>query len=74
MTITFHPPCKRKRDRDNMIAAFKSGQDGIAECMGVDDHRFVPTYRVGAPVKRGCVLVTFRNPENVSIPLRGSVS
>ena len=56
--ITFHPPDKRRRDRDNMIAAFKAGADGVADAIGVDDAHWSPTYAVGEPVKGGCVIVT----------------
>lgn len=38
--ITFFPPDRRHRDDDNMIAAFKSGRDGLADALGVDDKRF----------------------------------
>lgn len=38
--ITFVPPDRRHRDDDNMIAAFKSGRDGIADALGVDDKHF----------------------------------
>jgi crossover junction endodeoxyribonuclease RusA len=56
-TITFCPPDRHRRDRDNMIAAFKAGQDAIAAVTGVDDGKFVVTYAVGNPVTGGCVLV-----------------
>lgn len=59
MTITFNPPDRRKRDRDNMIAAFKSGQDGLSDALNVDDSLFVPTYRIGEPVPGGEVIVEF---------------
>ena len=39
--IDFYPPDRRHRDDDNMIAAFKSGRDGIADALGIDDRRFV---------------------------------
>lgn len=39
--IDFFPPDKRRRDDDNCYASFKSGRDGLAEALGVDDHRFV---------------------------------
>lgn len=39
--ITFYPPDKRRRDDDNVIASFKNYRDGIAEGLGIDDHRFV---------------------------------
>ena len=38
--ITFCPPDRRHRDDDNLIAAFKSGRDGIADALGIDDKRF----------------------------------
>lgn len=56
-TITFCPPDRHRRDADNMVAAFKAGQDAIAAMTGVDDHKFVVTYRVGAPRENGAVLV-----------------
>lgn len=56
VTVTFHPPDKRRRDRDNMIASFKSGADGIADVLGVDDSRWIPTYLVGDPVPAGAVV------------------
>ena len=39
--LTFYPPDRRHRDDDNMIASFKSGRDGIADALGIDDKRFV---------------------------------
>lgn len=53
--LTFHPA--GNPDDDNLEAAFKSGRDGIADAMGVDDKRFVVTRDVGPKVKGGCVLV-----------------
>lgn len=53
--IVFHPPDRRKRDRDNMIAAFKAGQDGLADALGIDDAIIEPTYATGEPVKGGRV-------------------
>jgi len=40
MHITFYPPDRRHRDDDNMVAAFKSGRDGIADALGVNDKMF----------------------------------
>lgn len=57
LTITFCPPDNQRRDRDNMIAAFKAGADGLAQAWGVNDSRFVPTYRVGNPARNGSVIV-----------------
>lgn len=61
LTITFHPPRRGRIDRDNRIAAFKAGQDGLAEAMGCDDSIFVPTYRLGEPIKGGAVIVEVGN-------------
>jgi len=55
--ITFHPPDKRRRDRDNMIASFKAGADGVADAIGVDDADWEPTYAVGDVIKGGAVIV-----------------
>ena len=38
--IDFYPPDRRQRDDDNCIAAFKSGRDGIANALDVNDTRF----------------------------------
>jgi crossover junction endodeoxyribonuclease RusA len=38
--IDFYPPDKRHRDDDNVISSFKSGRDGIADALGVNDRRF----------------------------------
>lgn len=38
--ITFFPPDKRHRDDDNLISAFKSGRDGMADALVVNDKRF----------------------------------
>ena len=42
LTITFVQNDKRKRDRDNLLAASKSMLDGMAKAMGVDDNCFEP--------------------------------
>ncbi len=56
--ITFHPPDKRRRDRDNIIGAFKAGQDGLAMAWEVDDSLFQITYMpLGEPVKDGKVII-----------------
>lgn len=59
LTITFYPPDKRKRDDDGMISAFKHMRDGIADALGVDDHRFRPTYVFADPCRPGRVEVEF---------------
>jgi crossover junction endodeoxyribonuclease RusA len=55
--VTFQPPDKRRRDRDNLQASLKAHFDGIADALGVNDSLFVPTYAIGEPVKGGAVRV-----------------
>lgn len=62
VTITFHPPDKRPRDRDNMIASFKNMADGVADGIGVDDALWRPTYQVGDVRKGGEVVVQISEP------------
>ena len=38
--LDFYPPDRRARDDDNLVAAFKSGRDGLALALGIDDKRF----------------------------------
>ncbi len=59
LTITFYPPDRRRRDDDGMISAFKHMRDGIADALGVDDHRFRPAYHFAEPEKPGRVEVEF---------------
>ncbi len=46
ISLTFYPPDRRARDQDNMLASMKSGLDGIADALGVDDRNFQLTYHV----------------------------
>lgn len=56
--ITFHPPDKRLRDRDNLISAFKAGQDGLSDAWKINDAFFQITYEpIGTPVKGGKTLI-----------------
>jgi len=55
--ITFHPPDRRKRDLDGMLSAIKSGLDGIADVIGVDDSMWGLTILRGDAAKGGCVLI-----------------
>lgn len=58
LTYTFHAPKGCRWDRDAREAAFKAGQDGIADAMGVDDRHFRAENIHGEPVKNGAVVVT----------------
>lgn len=55
--LTFFPPDRRARDWDNMLAAMKSGLDGVADAMGVDDSKWRVAFEVAEPEKGGVVLV-----------------
>jgi len=45
LTLTFHAPTKRAYDLDNALARMKSGLDGLADVLGVDDSRWSLTIR-----------------------------
>ena len=45
LEITFFPPDKRHRDADNMVASIKSGLDGLADALQVNDRMFLPTFK-----------------------------
>lgn len=58
LRVTFVQPDKRRRDRDNLLAACKSGLDGLAAALKVDDSRFEPvTISRVFGAKPGAVLV-----------------
>lgn len=57
--LLFCQPDRRGRDWDNMLASMKSGLDGLADAMGVDDRKWRVAFDVSDdPVKHGKVLVT----------------
>lgn len=57
--LLFSQPDRRGRDWDNMLASMKSGLDGLADAMGVDDRKWRVAFDVADdPVKHGMVLVT----------------
>jgi len=60
LEITFCPPDKRHRDADNMVAAIKSGLDGLADALRVNDRLFLPTF-IFSDEPKGYVEVTI-NP------------
>ena len=53
----FHPPDRRKRDLDNMVAACKAYLDGACQGLRIDDSqiKLVKPIRWGALVKGGSV-------------------
>ena len=40
LEITFYWPDRRKRDLDNCLASIKSGLDGIADALGINDRQW----------------------------------
>lgn len=56
LEVEFYPPDNRPRDRDNMIGAFKAGQDGLADAWGINDRRIHCDYKV-SDIKLGMVKV-----------------
>lgn len=55
--IRFIPP-DRRGDRTNFPNRLKASFDGIADALGVNDARFVPSYEFCAPEKPGRVEIT----------------
>lgn len=62
---TFYPP-DRRTDRVNMPGRIKPYWDGIADALGVNDRRFLPSYHFGEPVKDARVV--FSILEQVNAP------
>jgi len=56
--VRFVPP-DRRSDRVNFPNRMKPYFDGIADALGVNDARFLPSYVFSAPEKPGRVEVTF---------------
>lgn len=59
VTITFHQPDKINRNADNVISAFKSYQDGLADAIEIPDERWNPQYKFGEIVKGGKTEIQF---------------
>ncbi len=57
ITISFYPPDNRG-DRVNYPNRMKPYIDGIADALGVNDKRFLPSYEFYPPEKPGRVEVT----------------
>lgn len=50
VSLTFCPPNNRKRDRDNLLAAYKAGLDGMCLALGIDDSTIHPVPEIGPVV------------------------
>jgi crossover junction endodeoxyribonuclease RusA len=62
LRLHFYPPFTHRRnaDDDNLVSAFKSGRDGIALALGIDDQRFKADpvlYPPGSGGKHGKLVV-----------------
>lgn len=55
--VQFVPP-DRRSDRTNYPNRMKAYFDGIADALGVNDARFLPSYEFAEPAKPGHVLIT----------------
>ena len=51
VALVFYPPDKRRRDWDNMLAAIKSGLDGLSDAIGVDDRHWDLSFTVSDETK-----------------------
>jgi len=56
--ITLCPPVRGQVDFDNSIASLKSGIDGIADAIGIDDGKWRMTFKSAAPQGNGLVMIT----------------
>lgn len=55
--LRFVPP-DRRGDRTNFANRMKPYLDGIADALGVNDARFLPSYEFAEPCKPGRVVIT----------------
>jgi crossover junction endodeoxyribonuclease RusA len=51
--LTFYGPTLGRYDADNALARMKSGLDGLADALRVDDSRFEITFRKSPPGTKG---------------------
>ena len=58
VAVTFNPPDNRRRDTDNMLASVKSGLDGVADVIGVDDCHWQLMLTRGPVIRGGAVVVS----------------
>lgn len=56
LSLTFYAPTRRAYDLDNALARMKSGLDGLADLLGVDDKHWSLSIQRGDALA-GCVLV-----------------
>lgn len=58
VTLVFCPPDHFNRDLDNLVAALKSGLDGMCRALGIDDRMIKPVPDWGPVIEGGKVEVT----------------
>lgn len=56
VSATFYPP-DRRGDRVNYPNRLKPYWDGIADALGVNDRRFLPSYHFAEPTKEARVVI-----------------
>lgn len=60
LRITAYPPDARRRDIDNVLASLKSGLDGLADAIGIDDSKWTLVLApLGEVRKHGAVVVEY---------------
>ena len=65
LELQFQPIDARSYDRDNLVARFKAGIDGLCDGLKIDDARFKSvTCRVTKPIKGGRVTVRITGEDN----------
>lgn len=57
--ITFHPKSSLQ-DKDNAIAMFKAGQDGLALAWGMNDRDLEPEWVMGSVDRNGRITIEIR--------------
>lgn len=65
LRVTFFPPDRRLRDLDNCIGSIKSGMDGLAQALEVNDRLFIPTYQLATQIA-GTVVVDLSDTQRGS--------
>lgn len=61
--MDFFPPDRRHRDDDGLLASMKAARDGLADALGIDDHRFIAHPRLRDEVRKGGEVVVTIAPE-----------
>lgn len=50
VSFTFYPPNRARRDLDGCISRMKSGIDGLADVLGVDDSRWAMSFALSTEI------------------------